>query len=120
VRLSLFQFFRIDNVQRPCINEVLNSIDIVIHGQFGNWCVQHICEHGAPQDRERAIDFIIFRAAEYSMDQYASKAVEKCLKIGGPEFLGRYLDRICEPDKERPRLAIVDSMIVESPIRNEC
>ncbi|KAL0941017.1 pumilio-family RNA binding repeat protein [Colletotrichum truncatum] len=94
--------------KRPCIEEVLANIDIVAHGQFGNWCIQHICEHGAPADRSRAIDHVIRYAAEYSTDQYASKVVEKCLKIGGGEFLGRYLDRVCEGRVDRPRIPLVD------------
>ncbi len=95
--------------QRPCINEVLASIDIVSRGQFGNWCIQHICEHGMPADRSRAIDHVLRHAAEYSMDQFASKVVEKCLKIGGPEFLERYLARVCEGRPDRPRIPLVDS-----------
>ncbi|KAI1330641.1 ARM repeat-containing protein [Xylariaceae sp. FL0255] len=94
--------------KRPCIEEVLGNIDIVAHGQFGNWCIQHICEHGAPADRSRAIDHVIRYAAEYSMDQYASKVVEKCLKIGGGEFLSRYLDRVCEGRIDRPRIPLID------------
>ncbi|KAI1411771.1 ARM repeat-containing protein [Hypoxylon sp. FL1857] len=94
--------------KRPCIEEVLANIDIVAHGQFGNWCIQHICEHGAPADRSRAIDHVIRYAAEYSMDQYASKVVEKCLKIGGTEFLARYLDRVCEGRVDRPRIPLID------------
>ncbi|PSR90522.1 armadillo-type protein [Coniella lustricola] len=94
--------------KRPCIEEVLANIDIVAHGQFGNWCIQHICEHGAPGDRSRAIDHVIRYAAEYSMDQFASKVVEKCLKIGSAEFLGRYLDRVCEGRLDRPRIPLID------------
>ncbi|TGO13462.1 hypothetical protein BTUL_0069g00290 [Botrytis tulipae] len=94
--------------KRPCIEEVLASIDIVAHGQFGNWCIQHICEHGAPADRSRAIDHVIRYASEYSMDQFASKVVEKCLKIGGVDFLGRYLDRVCEGRLDRPRIPLID------------
>ncbi|KAI1364493.1 armadillo-type protein [Xylaria arbuscula] len=94
--------------KRPCIEEVLSNINIVAHGQFGNWCIQHICEHGAPADRSRAIDHVIRYAAEYSMDQYASKVVEKCLKIGGAEFLTRYLDRVCEGRIDRPRIPLID------------
>lgn len=96
--------------KRACINEVLASIDIVAHGQFGNWCIQHICEHGVPQDRSRAIDHVLRYATEYSMDQYASKVVEKCLKIGGSDFLERYLDRVCEGRPDRPRIPLIDSM----------
>ncbi|KAF4984672.1 hypothetical protein FZEAL_188 [Fusarium zealandicum] len=94
--------------KRPCIEEVLANIDIVAHGQFGNWCIQHVCEHGAPPDRSRAIDHVIRYAAEYSTDQFASKVVEKCLKIGGTEFLGRYLDRVCEGRRDRTRIPLID------------
>ena len=95
--------------KRPCINEVLSSIDIVAHGQFGNWCIQHICEHGLPADRSRAIDHVLRYATEYSMDQFASKVVEKCLKIGGADFLDRYLERVCEGRADRPRIPLIDS-----------
>ncbi|KAJ4423416.1 hypothetical protein N0V82_001889 [Gnomoniopsis sp. IMI 355080] len=98
----------LEDDKRPCIEEVLLNIDIVAHGQFGNWCIQHICEHGAPADRSRAIDHVIRYAAEYSMDQFASKVVEKCLKIGGAEFLSRYLDRVCEGRMDRPRIPLID------------
>ncbi|KAF5019351.1 hypothetical protein F66182_8640 [Fusarium sp. NRRL 66182] len=94
--------------KRPCIEEVLANIDIVAHGQFGNWCIQHICEHGGPPDRSRAIDHVIRYAAEYSTDQFASKVVEKCLKIGGAEFLARYLDRVCEGRRDRTRIPLID------------
>lgn len=94
--------------KRPCINEVLASIDVISHGQFGNWCIQHICEHGAPADRSRAIDHILRFATDYSVDQYASKVIEKCLKIGGNDFLDRYLERVCEARQDRPRMPLID------------
>lgn len=94
--------------KRPCINEVLLNIDIVSHGQFGNWCIQHICEHGAPPDKRHATDHVLRYATEYSTDQFASKVVEKCLKVGGNDFLGRYLDRVCEGRADRPRMPLID------------
>jgi hypothetical protein len=81
----------------------------VAHGQFGNWCIQHICEHGDTGDRKCAIDHILCFTTEYSMDQYASKVIEKCLKIGGTDFLDRYLDRLCEIRPDRPRIPLIDS-----------
>jgi hypothetical protein len=65
--------------KRPCINEVLASIDVISHGQFGNWCIQH-----------------------------TSKVIEKCLKIGGNDFLDRYLERVCEGRTDRPRMPLID------------
>jgi len=43
------------------------------------------------------------------MDQYASKVIEKCLKIGGNDFLDRYLERVCEGRADRPRMPLIDS-----------
>lgn len=43
------------------------------------------------------------------MDQFASKVVEKCLKIGGSDFLERYLERVCEGRQDRPRIPLIDS-----------
>jgi hypothetical protein len=43
------------------------------------------------------------------MDQFASKVVEKCLKIGGSDFLDRYLARVCTGRPDRPRMPLIDS-----------
>lgn len=48
------------------------------------------------------------------MDQFASKVVEKCLKIGGAEFLERYLERVCEGRADRPRIPLIDSKFFSS------
>lgn len=100
-------------IKRPAIEEVLAKIDLLSHGQFGNWCIQHICEHGAPHDKSRAIEHILLWATDYSMDQFASKVVEKCLKIGGSEFLDRYLARVCTGRPDRPRMPLIDSRFWE-------
>jgi len=47
------------------------------------------------------------------MDQFASKVVEKCLKISGTEFLDRYLDRVCEARSDRPRMPLIDSEFID-------
>ncbi|KAF3902010.1 hypothetical protein AA313_de0202835 [Arthrobotrys entomopaga] len=95
--------------KRPCVNEVLANLDMIARGQFGNWCIQHICEHGVPRDQSLALDMVLHNAVEYSMDQYASKVVEKCLKSSvAPGFLDRFLERVCEGRPDRPRLPIID------------
>ena len=52
------------------------------------------------------------------MDQFASKVVEKCLKIGGNEFLERYLERVCEGLPDRPRIPLIDSKRISLHGRN--
>ncbi|ODH49627.1 hypothetical protein GX48_04280 [Paracoccidioides brasiliensis] len=98
----------VEDEKRQAIEEVLSNVDLLSHGQFGNWCIQHICEHGAPHDKSRAIEHILLWATDYSMDQFASKVVEKCLKIGGSEFLDRYLNRVCTGRPDRPRMPLID------------
>ncbi|EFR01160.1 meiotic coiled-coil protein 2 [Nannizzia gypsea CBS 118893] len=98
----------VEDEKRQAIEEVLAKIDLLAHGQFGNWCIQHICEHGAPPDKSRAIEHILAWVTDYSMDQFASKVVEKCLKIGGTEFLDRYLARVCTGRPDRPRMPLID------------
>jgi hypothetical protein len=51
------------------------------------------------------------------MDQFASKVVEKCLKIGGAEFLDRYLARVCTGRPDRPRMPLIDSKLASDPCR---
>ncbi|TID19962.1 hypothetical protein E6O75_ATG07422 [Venturia nashicola] len=95
--------------KRPCVDEVISRIDEIAKGQFGNWCIQHICEHGNPYDSMAAINAILAKASEYSMDQYASKVIEKLLKIGGDEFLERYLKAVTSRSSAtNPRMPLID------------
>ncbi|RMZ86986.1 hypothetical protein DV736_g5787, partial [Chaetothyriales sp. CBS 134916] len=98
----------VEEEKRPAIEEVISNIDIIAHGQFGNWCIQHLCEHGAPPDKRRVVDHILTNSYNYSIDQFASKVVEKCLKIGGHEFLDRYLGVITTARPDRPRIPLID------------
>jgi hypothetical protein len=98
----------IEEEKRPAIEEVIANIDLIAHGQFGNWCIQHLCEHGSPPDKRRVVDHILANSYSYSIDQFASKVVEKCLKIGGPEFLDRYLGVITTAHPDRPRIPLID------------
>ncbi|EXJ91741.1 hypothetical protein A1O3_00291 [Capronia epimyces CBS 606.96] len=98
----------VEDEKRPAIEEVIANIDLIAHGQFGNWCIQHLCEHGSPPDKRRVIDHILAKSYDYSIDQFASKVVEKCLKIGGPEFLDRYLGVITTAHPDRPRIPLID------------
>lgn len=83
-------------------------MDTIARGQWGNWVIQHIVEHGHPEDRVRALDVILKNATSYSMDQFASKVMEKTLKCCGPEIFQSYISRIVEKEPGRPRVALID------------
>ncbi|KAG4304687.1 hypothetical protein PORY_001740 [Pneumocystis oryctolagi] len=94
--------------KRPCIEEVLNKIDIISRGQWGNWVIQHMVEYGSPADRERALSHILENAVAYSVDQFASKVVEKAIKAGSPDILNQYLAKVTEGRPDRPRIPLID------------
>lgn len=70
--------------------------------------MQHIVEHGHPEDRLRALETILNNAAAYSTDQFASKVIEKALKTCGHEFFESYIAKVTEKEPSRPRVALVD------------
>jgi Pumilio-family RNA binding repeat len=87
---------------------VLANVDTIARGQWGNWVIQHIVEHGLPEDRKRALEIVLAHSGPYSMDQFASKVIEKALKCCGPEIFHTYIAKIVEKEPGRPRVALVD------------
>jgi hypothetical protein len=96
-------------IQRPILNEVLDNIVIISKGQWGNWVIQHVLEQAEKgSDRDRAFNTVLDEAVQLSTDQFASKVVEKALRIGGPTFLTRFVDRVSVGRKDRPRIPLID------------
>ncbi|KAJ5105126.1 hypothetical protein NUU61_002473 [Penicillium alfredii] len=91
------------------VNEALRGLwHEVALGETGSLVVQNIFENCIEDEKSRAIEHVLHWAVDYSMDQFASKIVEKCLKIGGSEFLDRYLSRVCTGRADRPRMPLID------------
>ncbi|KAJ3156894.1 hypothetical protein HDU86_003429 [Geranomyces michiganensis] len=65
----------------PILCEVLARTVEVARGQWGNWVIQHILEHGAPVDRNYVMKVLVHNFYPMAVDQYASKVVEKGLKL---------------------------------------
>lgn len=93
-----------------CIKEVIENIDSIIKGQWGNWVIQHMVEYAAEPYREEVVSLVIENSAVYSVDQFASKAVEKLLKMGETRVIQKFLDKVCEPS-DRPRIPLIDSIV---------
>ncbi|KAG2173274.1 hypothetical protein INT43_004648 [Umbelopsis isabellina] len=95
--------------KRPILNEVLDNIVVIAKGQWGNWVIQHVLEQAEKgSDRERAFNTVLDEAVQLSTDQFASKVVEKALRIGGLTFLNRFVDRVSVGRKDRPRIPLID------------
>ncbi|KAF7725299.1 hypothetical protein EC973_000309 [Apophysomyces ossiformis] len=96
--------------QRPILEEVLANVVMIAKGQWGNWVIQHILEQAEDNtDRRRAFQTVLDECVQLSTDQFASKVVEKALRVGGPVFLTQFVDHITSPNRVcRSRIALVD------------
>lgn len=92
------------------MNEILENLFSVARGQWGNWVIQHILEQAEnSKDREMAFDMVLRRGIELSMDQFASKVVEKALSIGGAAYMSKFIRHISTESRSyRPRIALID------------
>lgn len=96
--------------KEPCIKEVIENMDVIIKGQWGNWVIQHMVEYACSPYREQVVALVIENSPTYSVDQYASKAVEKLLKMGETDIIQGFLDKVTEPS-DRPRIPLIDSIL---------
>ncbi|CEP15875.1 hypothetical protein [Parasitella parasitica] len=115
--------------KRPILNEILDNIVPIAKGQWGNWVVQHVLEHAEKNDdRERAFQIVINESVQLSMDQFASKVVERALRIGGQRFMKKFIQYVSSNNAScRPRMALIDiasdqygNYVVQWLINNAC
>lgn len=91
--------------------------------------MQHVLEHAEKShDREKAFQIVIDESVQLSMDQFASKVVEKALRIGGQQFMKKFIQYISSNNaNSRPRMALIDiasdqygNYVVQWLINNAC
>ncbi len=64
--------------------------------------IQHLLEHGNTIEQQHIISVVLNNVLEMSIDQYASKVVEKCVKIASKRHLQEFVDEIIKILPERP------------------
>jgi pumilio RNA-binding family len=67
-----------------------------------------VLEHGAEQDRARALSLIVTSLHLYGTDAQALKSIDKAIKCGGSEVLDKLVNRLCEPGTGKRRAMLVD------------
>ena len=70
-------------------------------GQWGNWVIQHLLEHASQSEQLKIIQIVFENSFSMSVDQYASKVVEKCVKIAPKKDLYRFIDQIIAIEADR-------------------
>uniref|UniRef100_A0A0C9SAH0 TSA: Wollemia nobilis Ref_Wollemi_Transcript_3604_4174 transcribed RNA sequence n=1 Tax=Wollemia nobilis TaxID=56998 RepID=A0A0C9SAH0_9CONI len=70
--------------QSLMMDEILQAVCTLAQDQYGNYVVQHVLEHGKPNERAAVIKKLAGQIVQMSQQKFASNVVEKCLVFGGP------------------------------------
>ncbi len=61
------------------LDELHAQIEQLIKDQYGNYVIQHVLEHGKPEDKAKIVNCVKGNVCPYSQHKFASNVVEKCV-----------------------------------------
>ncbi|KAM0878251.1 hypothetical protein ACQ4PT_034995 [Festuca glaucescens] len=68
--------------QSAVMNEIVQHALGLTEDKYGNYVVQHVLQHGKPEERSSIIQKLSGQVVILSQQKYASNVVEKCLAFG--------------------------------------
>ncbi|KAJ3095509.1 hypothetical protein HK100_005802, partial [Physocladia obscura] len=83
-----------ESEKRGIVSEVLLHAGEIAKGQWGNWVIQHLLDRGYSPDKCHIFQVVSHNIHELSVDQFASKVVEKALKTCQKRELYTIIDRV--------------------------
>ncbi|PKA62740.1 Pumilio like 4 [Apostasia shenzhenica] len=73
-----------EKTQSIMMNEILQSVSTLAQDQYGNYVVQHVLQHGKPEERSAIISKLSGQIVKMSQQKFASNVIEKCLTYSTP------------------------------------
>jgi hypothetical protein len=80
--------------QLSVLDELLSETPKLVQDQYGNYVVQHVLEHGRPEDKGEIIRHLRGRIVVLSQHKFASNVIEKCVQHGGYDDRQMILEEI--------------------------
>ncbi|KAJ1554490.1 hypothetical protein HK405_004925 [Cladochytrium tenue] len=116
------------------VEEIVTHAVEVSKGQWGNWVIQHLLEHGGAAVKAHILRSVARNLYAMSVDQFASKVVEKALRACSRRELFDVVGVVLAPRPETGRPMILDMMnnqyanyvvqhvlaLAEAPQRDAC
>ncbi|EEB06964.1 meiotic PUF family protein 1 [Schizosaccharomyces japonicus yFS275] len=90
-----------------CKTEILFQADAILCGQWGNWVIQHIVEHGNEVEQEYLRKLLLSNSIRYSTHQFASKVIEKALRTGPENFVESYIEELMTARQQKVRIPLI-------------
>jgi len=83
------------NPSNLILKEILHHTMSLVQDQYGNYVIQHIIEHGRPQDRHQIISQVKGKIVQLSQHKFASNVIEKSVQFGSYDHRQWIIDEIC-------------------------
>ena len=77
------------------LEELHKHTKTLVTDQYGNYVIQHVIEHGAPDDRDRIVYQIKGDVLRFAQHKFASNVIEKCLTCGSAEHKNSLIAEVC-------------------------
>ena len=71
--------------QTAVLAELHACAQTLITDQYGNYVMQHVIEHGKPEDQAKIIDLVTAQLLHLSKHKFASNVVEKTIQFGSDQ-----------------------------------
>jgi len=77
------------------LKELLHCTISLVQDQYGNYVIQHVLEHGRPQDKHEIISQVRGKIVQLSQHKFASNVIEKSVQFGSHEHRQWLIEEIC-------------------------
>ena len=71
------------------------GINFFLQDQYGNYVVQHILEHGRPDDKLKITNEMRGRVVQLAQHKFASNVIEKCVTSSSRATRALMIDEVC-------------------------
>ncbi|KAH7986015.1 hypothetical protein HPB52_025255 [Rhipicephalus sanguineus] len=80
---------------RDPLEELHQHTEQLVQDQYGNYVVQHVLEHGRPEDKGRIVAAVRGRVLPLSQHKFASNVVEKCVTHASRSERALLIEEVC-------------------------
>jgi pumilio RNA-binding family len=82
------------------MNDILGAAGQLAKDQYGNYVVQHVLEHGQPEERARVVRALAGQVVELSRHKFASNVVEKCIQFCAKDDRAALINEVLGPSED--------------------
>ncbi|CAA6666552.1 unnamed protein product [Spirodela intermedia] len=86
------------------MDEILQAVCTLTQDQYGNYVIQHVLQHGKPEERSAIIIKLSGQIVKMSQQKFASNVIEKCLTYGTADERQVLINEILGPNDENEPL----------------